>query len=128
MLTWLLGMQVGGPFMSFQWDILLLEVGVAAIAAAPLWPTSQRAKAVAGGAAGTGGPRPASWLEPMPIGLLLQRFILFKLMLMSGVVKVRQQVKVAVGQKGLHSTAYSPTAQHSTARRRSYQAWPSKGA
>lgn len=88
MLAWLLGMQVGGTFLSFQWDILLLEVGVAAIAAAPLWPTSQRTQAVAGGAAGR--PRPASWLEPLPPGLLLQRFILFKLMLMSGVVKVRR--------------------------------------
>ncbi len=62
----------GQTFFSFQWDILLLETGFLAIFFAPWrwWPRRDR---------------PAPLSRP---GLFLLRFLLFKLMLMSGVVKL----------------------------------------
>merc|ERR1719375_3091786 len=59
----------GGTFYNFQWDILLREVGFMAIVLAPLLHSS---------------------LEPRPSGaaLWMLRFILFKLMVMSGIVKL----------------------------------------
>nr|MBA3609743.1 lipase maturation factor family protein [Chthoniobacterales bacterium] len=62
----------GQTFFSFQWDILLLETGFLAICFAPWrwWPRRDR---------------PAPLSRP---GLFLLRFLLFKLMLMSGVVKL----------------------------------------
>ncbi len=62
----------GQTFLSFQWDILLLETGFLSIFLAPwrLWPTRKRQQPVS---------RPA---------LFLLKFLLFKLMLMSGVVKL----------------------------------------
>ncbi len=62
----------GQTFFSFQWDILLLETGFLAIFFAPWrwWPRHDR---------------PAPLSRP---GLFLLRFLLFKLMLMSGVVKL----------------------------------------
>ncbi|MDQ3115619.1 MAG: lipase maturation factor family protein [Verrucomicrobiota bacterium] len=62
----------GQTFFSFQWDILLLESGFLAIFFAPWrwWPRRDR---------------PAPLSRP---GLFLLRFLLFKLMLMSGVVKL----------------------------------------
>lgn len=62
----------GQTFFSFQWDVLLLETGFLAIFLAPprVWPR--------------GGP-PASLSRP---ALFLLHFLLFKLMLMSGVVKL----------------------------------------
>jgi len=63
---------VGQTFFSFQWDILLLETGFLAIFLAPWrwWPKRDQ-------------PRPLS-----RAALFLLHFLLFKLMLMSGVVKL----------------------------------------
>ena len=70
----------GQTFLSFQWDILLLETGFLSIFLAPwrLWP------------------REVMWLLRPPTAatpvsrpaLFLLKFLLFKLMLMSGVVKL----------------------------------------
>ncbi|HVF72454.1 MAG TPA: lipase maturation factor family protein [Chthoniobacterales bacterium] len=62
----------GQTFLSFQWDILLVETGFLAIFVAPWrWRISGRDHA------------------PVPrIGLFLLKLLLFKLMLMSGVVKL----------------------------------------
>jgi predicted DCC family thiol-disulfide oxidoreductase YuxK len=62
----------GQTFLSFQWDILLLETGFLSIFLAPwrLWPRRGMETPVS---------RPA---------LFLLKFLLFKLMLMSGVVKL----------------------------------------
>src|SRR5213079_72183 len=61
-------------FLSFQWDILLLETGFVAIFFVPwqLWPRSATAAI-----------RPVS-----PVAMFLLKFLLFKLMFMSGVVKL----------------------------------------
>ena len=66
----------GQTFLSFQWDILLLETGFLAIFFAPwqlwprtVWPASRRSTAA-------------------PRGVFLLKLLLFKLMLMSGVVKL----------------------------------------
>lgn len=75
---------VGQTFLSFQWDILLLEVGVLAVLYAPaLNPRSTEPA-----------PGPATWAV---------RFCLFKLMLLSGVVKVQSQCPTWLG---LTATAY----------------------
>jgi predicted DCC family thiol-disulfide oxidoreductase YuxK len=64
----------GQAFLSFQWDILLLETGFLAIFFVPwqLWP------------------RPATAaIQPVsPVAMFLLKFLLFKLMFMSGVVKL----------------------------------------
>jgi predicted DCC family thiol-disulfide oxidoreductase YuxK len=62
----------GQTFLSFQWDILLLETGFLAIFFAP-WGWRMRADGVA----------PVS-----RVGLFLLKLLLFKLMVMSGVVKL----------------------------------------
>jgi lipase maturation factor 1 len=62
----------GQTFLSFQWDILLLETGFLAIFFAP-WGWRMRADGVV----------PVS-----RVGLFLLKLLLFKLMLMSGVVKL----------------------------------------
>jgi lipase maturation factor 1 len=62
----------GQTFFSFQWDILLLETGFLAIFIAPLNWWSRR-------------DRPAPLSRP---ALFLLQFLLFKLMLLSGVVKL----------------------------------------
>jgi predicted DCC family thiol-disulfide oxidoreductase YuxK len=62
----------GQTFLSFQWDILLLETGFLAIFFAP-WGWRARADGVV----------PVS-----RVGLFLLKLLLFKLMLMSGVVKL----------------------------------------
>lgn len=67
----------GGVFLSFQWDVLLLEAGVICVLAAPLWPRPASARA-----------------EPhaqSPLPLWAARILLFKLMLLSGVVKIQSQ-------------------------------------
>jgi len=62
----------GQTFLSFQWDILLLETGFLAIFLAPwgLWPQRGREPPVS------------------RVALFLLKFLLFKLLLMSGVVKL----------------------------------------
>src|ERR1017187_219810 len=62
----------GQTFLSFQWDILLLETGFLAIFFAPwqLWPRRAREPPVS------------------RVALFLLKLLLFKLMLMSGVVKL----------------------------------------
>lgn len=62
----------GQTFLSFQWDILLLETGFLSIFLAPwqLWSSRGREPPVSG------------------VALFLLKFLLFKLMLMSGVVKL----------------------------------------
>jgi predicted DCC family thiol-disulfide oxidoreductase YuxK len=78
----------GQVFLSFQWDVLLLEAGFLSIFLAPwqlwqrdllLWPRS----AIPGGATSSAIASPVS-----RAGLFLLKFLLFKLMLMSGVVKL----------------------------------------
>ena len=68
---------VGQNFLSFQWDILLLESGFLAIFFAPwqLWPEDKPGSAI-----------PAAAVSS--VALFLLKFLLFKLMFMSGVVKV----------------------------------------
>ncbi|MCY1021226.1 lipase maturation factor family protein [Pyxidicoccus sp. MSG2] len=62
---------VGGVFLSFQWDVLLLETALVSLPLTPghLWP-----------------PRVA--VEPRREAVLLVRFLLFRLMVMSGLVKL----------------------------------------
>src|SRR5439155_17769041 len=64
----------GQAFLSFQWDILLLETGLLAIFFAPwqLWPRSAT----------------AATQSVSPVALFLLKLLLFKLMFMSGVVKL----------------------------------------
>jgi len=69
-----LSLVIGGQtFLSFQWDVLLLEAGFCALFLAPA----------------TLRPRPP-WLEPAPsaAGLWLLRLLLFKLLFLSGIVKL----------------------------------------
>ncbi len=60
----------GQDFLAFQWDALLLETGFAAILLAPrgIWPSFSR--------------------QPSAIGIWVTRFLLFRLMLESGMVKL----------------------------------------
>jgi lipase maturation factor 1 len=72
----------GQVFLNFQWDVLLLETGFLSIFLAPwrLWPRDLLWW--------TRSPIPAI-ASPVPwAGLFLLKFLLFKLMLMSGVVKL----------------------------------------
>jgi len=72
----------GQTFLSFQWDILLLETGFLSIFLAPwrLWPRELMLWQGSG---------PPGTVSPVPrAGLFLLKFLLFKLMLMSGVVKL----------------------------------------
>ena len=64
---------VGRPFLSFQWDILLLETGFLATFFAPVQPTLRLSRAA----------------PPSPIVVWLLRLLLFRLMFFSGVVKLR---------------------------------------
>jgi len=67
----------GQNFLSFQWDILLLETGFLAIFFAPsqVWPKDKPGSAI-----------PAAAVSS--VALFLLKFLLFKLMFMSGVVKL----------------------------------------
>jgi lipase maturation factor 1 len=72
----------GQIFFTFQWDVLLLETGFLSIFFAPwqLWPRDLLLW-----------PRPTVAATASPVsraGLFLLKFLLFKLMLMSGVVKL----------------------------------------
>lgn len=64
--------NVGGVFLHFQWDHLLLETGFLAIFLAP-WSVL---------------PRPSREKEPSRIALFLLRWLLFRLMFLSGAVKL----------------------------------------
>lgn len=75
-LLWLIYLSlcsVGEPFLDFQWDILLLETGFLAIFFAP-WRILPR--------------HPLREHPPSRIALWLLRFLLFKLMFQSGLVKL----------------------------------------
>jgi predicted DCC family thiol-disulfide oxidoreductase YuxK len=67
----------GQAFLSFQWDILLLETGFLAIFFAPwrLWPKENPGSTIPDTAVS-------------PVAMFLLKFLLFKLMFMSGVVKL----------------------------------------
>ncbi len=69
----------GQNFLSFQWDILLLETGFLAIFFAPwqFWPNKNPPGSPTAATAAVSG-----------IALFLLKFLLFKLMFMSGVVKL----------------------------------------
>ncbi len=72
----------GQVFFSFQWDVLLLETGFISIFLAPwrLWPKTLFFRA---------GSMPPPTATPVSrAGLFLLKLLLFKLMLMSGVVKL----------------------------------------
>ena len=60
----------GQDFLSFQWDALLLEAGFAAILLAPF------------------GVRPSYSQQPSLLALWVQRFLIFRLMFESGIVKL----------------------------------------
>jgi predicted DCC family thiol-disulfide oxidoreductase YuxK len=64
--------NVGQDFLQFQWDSLLLEAGLLAVLAAP-WAWWDR---------------PAKPLAPSPLQVWLYRWLLFRLMLRSGLVKL----------------------------------------
>jgi predicted DCC family thiol-disulfide oxidoreductase YuxK len=72
----------GQTFLSFQWDVLLLETGFLSIFLAPwrLWPRELICL--------PGSPPPATAAPVSRAGLFLLKFLLFKLILMSGVVKL----------------------------------------
>jgi lipase maturation factor 1 len=72
----------GQIFLSFQWDVLLLETGFLSIFFAPwrLWPRDL--------IWWPGSPTPAIAVPVSGAGLFLLKLLLFKLMLMSGVVKL----------------------------------------
>jgi predicted DCC family thiol-disulfide oxidoreductase YuxK len=72
----------GQMFLSFQWDILLLETGFLSIFFAPwrLWPRDLIWWPES--------PTPATAVPVSSAGLFLLKLLLFKLMLMSGVVKL----------------------------------------
>uniref|UniRef100_A0A8I3W7C1 Lipase maturation factor n=1 Tax=Callithrix jacchus TaxID=9483 RepID=A0A8I3W7C1_CALJA len=72
--------QVGQVFLYFQWDSLLLETGFLAVLVAPLRPASHRKQAPQGRRAG------ALPHEGLPFWLV--RWLLFRLMFASGVVKL----------------------------------------
>jgi lipase maturation factor 1 len=72
----------GQTFLNFQWDVLLLETGFLSIFLAPwrLWPRELLLW--------PGSPIPATAAPVSRPALFLLKFLLFKLMLMSGVVKL----------------------------------------
>src|SRR6266545_89542 len=72
----------GQVFLSFQWDVLLLETGFLSIFLAPwqLWPRELLWW--------PGSATPATASPVSRAGVFLLKFLLFKLMLMSGVVKL----------------------------------------
>ena len=74
--------SVGQSFLSFQWDLLLLEVGVLAIVYAPFLSRNH------------------SHTSLTAIGLV--RWCLFKLMLMSGVVKIQSECPTWLGLTALN--------------------------
>ena len=83
---WLLYLSillVGQTFLSFQWDIFLLEVGGLAILYAPLSPLTAKR-------------------EPSAVIIMCLNWCLFKIMLMSGVVKVQARCPTWMKLTALH--------------------------
>lgn len=88
----------GQDFFNFQWDVLLLETGFLSIFFAPwrlwrpellLWPKLFGVPPSGGPDRVKAEPRASSDTSPVsPAGLFLLKLLLFKLMLMSGVVKL----------------------------------------
>ena len=89
----------GQVFFNFQWDVLLLETGFLSIFFAPwrLWPRELSLRPQSSGVPPSGSPRRvnaelrAASTTSSPVsqtGLFLLKLLLFKLMLMSGVVKL----------------------------------------
>lgn len=75
-LTWLcylLAVRAGGPFLSFQWDFLLLETDFLSLMLTP-WQLLPR--------------RPSQAPAPAAAAVFLPRWLLFRLMLLSGLVKL----------------------------------------
>src|SRR5216117_683742 len=84
-----LSLTIGGQvFFNFQWDVLLLEAGFLSIFLAPwrLWPRDLLWRP--GSEIPTTGSTSATASPVLSVGLFLLKFLLFKLMLMSGVVKL----------------------------------------
>ena len=78
-----LSLTIGGQsFLNFQWDVLLLETGFLSIFLAPwrLWPRELMWRPAS--------PAPGTASPVSRAGLFLLKFLLSKLMLMSGVVKL----------------------------------------
>jgi lipase maturation factor 1 len=79
-------------FLNFQWDVLLLETGFLSIFLAPWRLSPRELMCLPGSSAFTqlrrDKPPPATAAPVSRAGLFLLRFLLFKLMLMSGVVKL----------------------------------------
>ncbi len=74
-LAWLFYLSlvsIGGIFLGYQWDALLLETGLLSI-----WLAAPRLR-----------PRDASAAQVEPLAVWLLRFLLFKLMFLSGAVKL----------------------------------------
>jgi predicted DCC family thiol-disulfide oxidoreductase YuxK len=82
----------GQTFFNFQWDVLLLETGFSSIFLAPwqLWPRRPFVEAAVPAANDLrpAGEALATTAPVSGVGLFLLKLLLFKLMLMSGVVKV----------------------------------------
>jgi hypothetical protein len=74
---------VGQTFLSFQWDIFLLEVGGLAILYAPLSPLTAKR-------------------QPSAVIIMCLNWCLFKIMLMSGVVKVQARCPTWMKLTALH--------------------------
>jgi lipase maturation factor 1 len=74
----------GQDFLSFQWDTLLLEAGFLAVLLAPWWPLLPRWRI---GVAGAAGGAPAA-SPPSKAIVWLLRWLLFRLMFLSGCVKL----------------------------------------
>ena len=80
LLMWVLYLSlinISQDFLSFQWDILLVEAGFLAIFLAPFWPAEWN-------------PARAFFIAPQPAPLIryLFMFLLFRLMISSGIVKL----------------------------------------
>ena len=75
---------LGQSFLSFQWDILLLEAGFICIFLPPLLPAVSVPTVFGGGGVRSG--CGSSSAEPSPLVFWLLRFLMFKLMFLSGVV------------------------------------------
>ncbi|KAL6073670.1 Lipase maturation factor 2 [Balamuthia mandrillaris] len=81
-------LNVGSTFLSFQWDILLVETGFIAIFLAPFWSSKLKRYSVDA--------------PPSPVFVWLVRWLLFRLMFASGVVKLSSGCPTWWGLTALH--------------------------